>query len=407
VRKSEILVGLDLGTSRIKAVVADVSERELPEILGAGESRAEGIEAGVIVNMDRASAAIRAAVETAEESADVEIGRVSVSIDGEHIKGIDSRGVIAVSRSGGEITKSEVDTVLDAAKTLALPVGRAIIDVLPQEFFVDGQRGIRLPIGMSGVRLGSKVHIVTASQQAVDNVARAVRKVGLRTDRVTLKPLAASLASVSPDEKELGVLVINLGAGTTGLVLYQAGAVRHTGSIGWGASSITNDIAVGLRVPLSRAEQLKRDEGCALVSAAGDDPIDIPTVGGGPARESSRQMLASIIEPRVGEIFELVANELKSTEYSNIIPAGVVLTGGGARLQCVAEVAERFFGTPARIGLPDRVSGSFEAVADPSYAAAVGTVLATADSSGGRRYRAELPLSGTVQKVRQLVDRWL
>jgi len=407
VRKSEILVGLDLGTSRIKAVVADVSERELPEILGAGESRSDGIEAGVIVNMDRASAAIREAVEAAEESADVEIGRVSVSIDGEHIKGIDSRGVIAVSRSGGEITKSEVDTVLDAAKTLALPVGRAIIDVLPQEFFVDGQRGIRLPIGMSGVRLGSKVHIVTASQQAVDNVVRALRRVGLRTDRVTLKPLAASLTSVSPDEKELGVLVINLGAGTTGLVLYQAGAVRHTGSIGWGASSITNDIAVGLRVPLSRAEQLKRDEGCALVSEAGDEPIEIPTVGGGAPRESSRQMLAAVIEPRVGEIFELVSNELKSTEYSNLVPAGVVLTGGGARLDRVAEVAERHFGAPARIGLPDRVSGSFEAVADPAYAAAVGTVAATAESSGGRRYRAERPLAGTVQRVRQLVDRWL
>jgi len=407
VRKSEILVGVDLGTSRVKAVVADVSERDLPEVLGAGESAAEGIEAGVIVNMDKASTSIRSAVEAAEESADVEIGRVSVSIDGEHIKGIDSRGVIAVSRTGGEITKSEVDTVLEAAKTLALPVGRAIIDVLPQEFFVDGQRGIRLPIGMSGVRLGSKVHIVTASQQAVDNVVRAVRKVGLRTDRVTLKPLAASLASVSSDERELGVLVVNLGAGTTGLALYQGGAVRHTASIGWGASSITNDIAVGLRVPLSRAEQLKKDEGCALVSDAGDDPIEIPTVGGGPARESSRQMLAAVIEPRVGEIFELVGNELSSTEYANMVPAGVVLTGGGARLDRVAEAAERFFGTPARIGLPDRVSGSFEAVADPAYAAAVGTVVATADSMAGGRYRYERPLAGTVQRVRQLVDRFL
>ncbi|MBD3349492.1 MAG: cell division protein FtsA [Candidatus Eisenbacteria bacterium] len=406
-RKSEILVGLDLGTSRVKVVVADLSERGAPEILGAGESVARGIEAGVVVNMDMASASIREAVEAAEDSADVEIGRVSISIDGEHIKGIDSRGVIAVSRSGGEITKGEVDTVLEAAKTLALPVGRAIVDVLPQEFFVDGQRGIRTPIGMSGVRLGSKVHIVTASQQAVDNVIRAVRKVGLRTDGITLRPLAASLASVSPDEKELGTLVVNLGAGTTGLVLYQAGAVRHTASIGWGASSITNDIAVGLRVPLSRAEQLKMEHGCALVSAAGDDPIEIPTVGGGPPRESSKQILAAVIEPRVGEIFELVANELKSTEYSNVVPAGVVLTGGGARLEHVAELAEQFFGTPARVGLPDRVSGSFDAVADPAYAAAVGTVVATAETSGGGRYRGEMPLAGTVQRVRQLVDRFL
>ncbi len=406
-RKSEILVGLDLGTSRIKVVVADVSERDLAEILGSGESPSEGVEAGVIVNMEKAASSIRRAVEAAEKSADVEIGRVSVSIDGEHVKGIDSRGVIAVSRSGGEITGSEIDTVMDAAKTLALPVGRAIIDVLPQEFFVDGQRGIRDPVGMSGVRLGSRVHIVTASQQAVDNVVRAVRRAGLRTDRITLKSLAASLASLSPDEKELGVLVVNLGAGTTGLTLYHAGAVRHTAAVGWGASSITNDIAVGLRVPLSRGERLKRSEGCALASEAPDDPIELPTVGGRPPRESSRQMLAAIIEPRVREIFELAVNELRSTEYSSRVPAGVVLTGGGARLERVSEVAEQVFGSSARIGLPDRVSGSFDAVADPAYAAAVGTVLSTATASGRARFRADRPLAQTVQRVKQLVDRLL
>ncbi len=406
-RKSEILVGLDLGTSRVKAVVADVSERMLPEVLGAGDSPAEGIEAGVIVNMERAASSIRSAVETAEDSAEVEIGRVSVCMDGEHIKGIDSRGVIAVSRSGGEITRGEIDTVLDAAKTLALPVGRAIIDVLPQEFFVDGQRGIRDPIGMSGVRLGSKVHIVTAAQQAVDNVTRAVRKAGLKTDRVTFKPLAASLASLSPDEKELGVLVVNLSAGTTGLALYHSGSVQHTASIGWGASSITNDIAVGLQVPLSRAEQLKRDAGCALVSEASGECIEIPTVGGRPPRESTGQMLAAIIEPRVREIFELVVSELKSTEYTTRVPAGVVLTGGGARLSCVSDVAEEVFGASARVGLPDRVSGSFDAVADPSYAAAVGTVMSTAEASGGPRFKGDRPLADTVQRVKQLVDRLL
>jgi cell division protein FtsA len=404
VRKSEILVGLDLGTSKIKVVVADVSERELPEILGAGESDAEGIEAGVIVNMERASSSIRSAVEAAEGSAEVEIGCVSVSIDGEHIKGIDSRGVIAVSRTGGEITRSEIDTVLEAAKTLALPVGRTIIDVLPQEFFVDGQRGIRDPIGMSGVRLGSKVHIVTASQQAVDNVIRAVRKAGLRTGRVTLKPLAAGFATLSRDETELGVLVVNMGAGTTGMALYHGGSVRHSAAIGWGASSITNDIAVGLRIPLARAEQLKRDEGCALASLASDDVIEIPTVGGRPPRESSRQMLATIIEPRVREILELVVNELRSTEYGSRMPTGIVLTGGGARLDCVSEVAEEVFGAPVRIGLPDRVSGSLDAVVDPGYAAAVGAIASTLAATGGSRLSGERPIRETVQRVRQWVD---
>ncbi len=403
-RKGGILVGLDLGSSRIKAVVADVSDRELPEILGTGESRSQGIEAGVIINMEKASASIRSAVEAAEESAEVEIGRVAVSLDGEHIKGIDSRGVIAVSRTGGEITRAEVDTVLDAAKTLALPVGRAIVDVLPQEFFVDGQRGIRDPIGMSGVRLGSKVHIVTASQQAVENVGRAVRKAGLRMSGVTLRPLAAALATLSEDERELGVLVVNLGDGTTGLVLYHGGAVQHTAAIGWGASSITNDIAVGLRVPVSKAEELKTEEGCATVLLADDSPIEIPSVGGRPPRESSNQMLAAVIEPRVREILEMVLNELRSTDYSMRIPAGVVLTGGGARLRGIADVAEEVFGVPARIGLPGRVSGSFEAVADPTYSAAVGTVLSAAAPWGAGQAWSDRPFAGTVQKVRQWVD---
>ncbi len=404
-RRSEILVGLDLGSSRIKAVVADVRDRELPEILGTGEADSQGIESGVIVNMERAARSIREAVEAAEQSADVEIGRVAVSIDGEHIKGIDSRGVIAVSRSGGEITKSDIATVLDAAKTLALPVGRAIVEVLPQEFFVDGQRGIRDPIGMSGVRLGSKVHIVTASQQAVDNVTRAVRRAGLKASRVSFKALAAGSAAVTEDEKELGVLLVNLGGGTTGVVLYHGGAVRHTASIGWGASSVTSDIAVGLRMPLSKAEQLKVHHGCAKAVMVDDAPIDIPSVGGRPPRETSRQMLAAIVEPRVREIFELVASEVRSTEYWGRTPAGVVLTGGGARLEGVAHVAEEVFGVPSRVGLPGRVSGRFDAIADPGQAAVVGVVLSSADSTTcGGSIRVETPFGETVQKVRQWVD---
>ena len=402
-RKSEILVGLDLGSSRIKVVVADAAERGLPEILGTGEAEARGIESGVIVNMEKASGAIRSAVEAAEESADVDVGRVLVAVDGEHIKGIDSRGVIAVSRTAGEITRDEVATVLDAAKTLALPVGRAILEVLPQEFFVDGQRGIRDPVGMSGVRLGSNVHIVTASQQAVDNVTRAVRRAGLRTASVTLRSLAAAEASLSEDEKELGVLLINLGGGTTGLALYQGGAVRHVGAIGWGGMSVTNDIAVGLGVPVPKAEQLKRESACAMASLAPDVEIEIPSVGGRPPRQSSVMMLASIVEPRVREILEMVLNELRSSEYSTKVPAGVVLTGGGARLDGVCEVAEDVFGMPARVGLPGRASGQFGALADPAYAAAVGTTLLALGPSSGRVV-SERPIAATVQRVRQWVD---
>lgn len=402
--RSEILVAVDLGSSRIKAVVADVADRDLPEILGTGEAVAEGIEAGSIINMDRAAQSIHVAVEGAERSAKVEIGEVSVALDGEHVKGIDSRGVIAVSRNGGEITENEIDAVLEAAKTLALPVGRTILDVMPQEFFVDGLRGIRDPIGMSGVRLGSKVHIVTASQQAVECALRAVRKAGLRTRAVTLRPLAAALAALSEDEIELGVVLLNLGSGTTGLVLYHDGAVRHSGAIGWGAASVTSDIAVGLRLPLAKAEELKKKSGSAVAAGADTSPVEIPSVGGRAPRESSKEMLAAIIEPRVREIFELVANELKATEYWGRFQAGVVLTGGGARLARIADVAEDVFGVPARIGLPGRVSGRFDAVVDPSYAAAVGTILSTAAAPGPRRSRTAMPLAGTVQKMREWVD---
>ena len=403
-RKSEILVGLDVGSSRIKVVVADVRERELPEILGVGSADSAGVEAGVIVNMERAAAAISTAIERAEESAEVDIGRVAATIDGEHVKGIDSRGVIAVSRSGGEITESEVSTVLEAAKTLALPVGRTILDVLPQEFFVDGQRGIRDPVGMSGVRLGSKVHIVTASQQAVETVRRAVRKIGIKTSVVSLRAVAAASACLSEDERELGVLLVNLGSDTTGLALYHGGAARHTATVGWGASSITNDIAVGLRVPLSKAQQLKHDAGCALSSLVDDEEVPIPSVGGHPPRTSSKSLLAAIIEPRAREILELVVSEVRNTDYWGRTPAGVVLTGGGARLLGVTELAEEIFGCPARVGIPDRVSGRFDAAVDPTYAAAVGVITSQALLPGGAALRRELPLVGTVQRVREWVD---
>ncbi len=403
-KRSEIIVGLDLGSSRIKVVVADVGDSELPEILGIGESRSTGIEAGVIVNMERAADSIREAVMAAEKSADVEIGTAAISLNGEHIKGIDSRGVIAVSGANGEITRSEVSTVLDAAKTLALPVGRSVVDVLPQEFFVDGQRGIRDPIGMSGVRLGSKVHIVTAEERVIDNSIRAVRKAGVRESIMVAKPVAAGLSSLPADERELGVLLVNIGADTTGVALHHGGAIRCAGVVGWGASSITNDIAVGLRMPLVKAELLKRKSGCAKMSMIGNSALEIPSVGGRPSRESSTHMLSAIIEPRVREILELALAEVGDTEYWGRTAAGVVLTGGGAKLSGVADVAEDIFGMPARVGLPDRVSGLFDAIADPSHAAVVGVAIAASRAPRRRRRRNDGAVLGTVRKVRQWVD---
>jgi cell division protein FtsA len=403
-KHGEIIVGLDLGSSRTKAIVADVRDREIPEILGIGESRSVGIEAGVIVSMERAADSIREAIVKAEESTDVEIGAAAISLNGEHIKGIDSRGVIAVSGANGEITASEVATVLEAARTLALPVGRSVVDVLPQEFFVDGQRGIRNPVGMSGVRLGSKVHIVTAEEQVIDSAIRAVRMAGLRESIVTAKPVAAGLSSLSDDERELGVLLVNIGADTTGVALHHGESIRYIGIVGWGASSITSDIAVGFRMPLVKAEFLKRESGCAKLSMVENSVLEIPSVGGRSPRESSTHMLSAIIEPRVREILELALAEVRDTEYWGRTAAGVVLTGGGAKLRGVPEVAEDVFGLPARVGLPDRVSGLFDAIADPSYAAAVGVVMAASRAPRKRRRRSDGAVFGTVRKVRQWVD---
>ncbi|MCD4690406.1 cell division protein FtsA [bacterium] len=403
-KKSEILVGLDLGSSRIKVVVADVSDRDLPEILGIGESASAGIEAGVIVNMEKAAEAIREAFVEAEASAEVEIGSAAIAINGEHIRGIDSRGVIAVSRSGGEITRSEISTVMEAAQTLALPVGRTVVDALPQEFFVDGQRGIRDPIGMTGVRLGSQVHIVTAEEHAVDSARRAVRKAGVRESGIYVKPIAAALSSLSEDETELGSLSINMGAGSTGIVLYHGRAVRHVAVVEWGGACITNDIAVGLRIPVSKAEQLKREVGCASASATADRTVEIPSIGGQEPRQSSTQVLAAIIEPRVREIFEMLRDEVRSTEFSGRTPAGVIITGGGAKLDGITQVAEDIFGVPARIGLPDRVSGVFDAIADPSHAAAVGIIIAASRVTKRRRRRRDGRVNETVNRVKQWVD---
>lgn len=403
-RRSEVIVGLDLGSTRATAVAADVHDGDFPEVLGVGEAESQGIDAGVIVNMGRVTECVRLAIGRAEEEAQVEIGRVSVTVGGEHVKGIDSRGVIAVSRAGGEITDADVSAALTAAKTLALPVGRVILDVLPQEFFVDGQQGIRDPVGMTGVRLGSKAHVVTASQQAVDSVVKAVRGAGARVTDVVLKPLAAAATVLSDDEKELGVLLLNLGGGTTGATLYHAGAVRHTAVLGWGASSITSDIAVGLRIPLAKAEKLKREHGCARASLAGHTAVDIPSVGGRPPRHSSAQILSSIIEPRVREIFEMALSEAQEAEDFGRIQAGVILTGGGARLSGIVEAAEEVFGMPARVGVPDGVSGFRRVPADPAYAAAVGLVARAAACPGRGRGRRDGAISETVHRVREWVD---
>ncbi len=406
-KRSEIIVGLDVGSSRIKAVVANVGDSETPEILGIGESRSVGIEAGVIVNMERAADSIREAIVKAEENTDVEIGAAAISLNGEHIKGIDSRGVIAVSGANGEIVASEVATVLEAARTLALPVGRSVVDVLPQEFFIDGQRGIRNPVGMSGVRLGSRVHIVTAEEQVIDNSIRAVRKAGLRESVITAKPVAAGLSSLSDDERELGVLLVNIGADTIGVALHHGGSIRYVGVVGWGASSITNDIAVGLRIPLAKAKLLKHRSGCAKMSMVENSVLEIPSVGGRPPRESSTHMLSAIIEPRIREILELALAEVRDTEYWGRTAAGVVLTGGGAKLRGVTDVAEDVFGLPTRVGLPERVSGLLDATADPSHAAVVGVVIAASRAPRRRRMRNDGALLGTVRRVRQWVDNLL
>ena len=381
-----IYAGLDIGTTKITAIVAE-ADGDAIRIIGVGSAPSDGLKRGVVVNLERTVRSIQHAVQEAERIAGRSVKSVSAGIAGDHIRGINSRGVIAVSRKDSEIRAVDVARVVEAAKAVAIPADREILHVLPQQYVVDDQDGIRDPTGMSGVRLEAEVHIITGAASACRNVLRAAERAGLQVDELVLEPLASATAVLRPDEKDLGVAILDIGGGTTDIAVFYEGSVRHTAVIGLGGANVTNDLAIGLRTPVERAEQLKLDAGCALTSMIRpDETVRVPSVGGRPDRDISRHMLAMMIEPRVEEIFAHANKEIRKNHMgAELLGGGVVLTGGASLLAGMTELAEQVFDLPVRRGAPMGFTGHEETVSDPRYATGVGLAMHAYQNDGGRR----------------------
>lgn len=372
--KGETIVGLDIGTTKICAIIGEMDEDRM-EIIGVGTAPSHGLKKGVVVNIDSTIKSIENAVSEAELMAGVEISSVYAGIAGSHIKGINSHGVIAISR-GREVTAADMERVIDAAKAVSIPLDREIIHVLPQQFIIDGQDGIKEPIGMSGTRLEVEIHIVTGAVTSAQNIVKCVNRSGFEVDDLVLEPLAASYAVLTEDEKDLGVVLVDIGGGTTDIGIFIDGSIWHTSVLSIGGDNVTKDISVGLRTPVVDAEKIKISYGCATPSLVKDDEmIDIPSVGERRSRTLPRQVLSEIIEPRMEEIFSLINQEIRMTGYENMIASGIVLTGGAAMLKGSAELAEKIFDLPVRIGVPKGVAGLVDVISSPVYATGVGLVL--------------------------------
>jgi cell division protein FtsA len=375
-RGQDLVVGLDVGTTKICAVIAQPRSGGGLDIVGVGAAPSRGLRRGVVVNIDSTVEAIKHAVAEAEQMAGVEVSAVYAGVAGGHIRSLNSRGVVAVSGKEHEVSAADVDRAVEAARAINVPQDREIIHVLPQTFMIDDADGVREPIGMSGVRLEVEVHVVTGAMAAVQNVVRSVNRAGLAVQDVVLEPIASAEAVLYADEKELGVVVIDIGGGTTDLALLRDGAIWHTAILPIGGDHITNDVAVGLRTPMADAEDLKKRYGCALTALVpAEETVAVPSVGGRKPRELSRQVLSEIIQPRVEEIFTLVARELSRAGFQDAATAGVVVTGGTSIMEGVPELAESVFDQPVRRGIPGDVGGLADVIRSPIYATAVGLAL--------------------------------
>jgi cell division protein FtsA len=381
-RRDEIIVGLDIGTTQIAAIVGELTEDGI-DIIGIGTAPSRGLRKGVVVNIDGTVQAIQKAIDEAENMAGCEISTVYAGISGGHVRGLNSHGIVAVKDK--EVREADLARVIEAAKAVAIPMDREVLHVLPQQYIMDEQDGIRDPLGMAGVRLEAKVHIVTTAVTSAQNVVKCANRCGLQVADIVLAPLASAEAVLEDDEKELGVALIDIGGGTADILLYAEGAIVHTAVLPLGGGHITNDIAVGLRTPLEAAEQIKKRYGCALGALVGDgETMEVPSVGGREARILSRQVLASIVEPRVEEIFEHVRQEILRSGYWDSLAAGVVLTGGASIMEGFPELGESVLELPARRGLPAGFGGLNDVVRSPEYATGVGLVRYGAQSEPGR-----------------------
>jgi len=368
-----LIVGLDIGTTKICCVVGESTPNGV-EIVGIGMHPSVGLRKGVVVNIERTVESIKRAVEEAELMAGCEISSVYAGIAGGHIKGFNSHGVIAVKSR--EVQAQDVERVLEAARAVAIPMDREVIHIIPQEYIVDDQDGIVDPMGMSGVRLEAKVHIVTGAVTSAQNIIRCAHSAGLDVCDIVLESLASAEAVLTPEERDLGVALIDFGGGTTDLAIFSQNSIKHTAVLALGGQNLTNDIAIGLRTPMKDAEEIKKNYGCCLTTMIDkDDTIEIQSVGGRKTRTLSRQVLGEILEPRVEEIFALIHREMVRSGYDNQVASGLVITGGAALLEGVPEVAEQVFDLPVRRGYPMEVGGLTDVVNSPMFATAVGLVL--------------------------------
>ncbi len=375
--KNNYLVGLDIGTKKTVAIIGEITEEQKVEIIGIGVAESKGVRKGVVVNLEQTISAIKRAQEEAELMAGVEIEAAYVGTSGSHIKSFNSRGVVAVSGKNREISREDIRRVIDQARALSIPPDREIIHIIPQEFIVDEQDGIKDPLGMSGIKLEVNVHIVTSAITSLQNLKNCVERAGIGIQEIVLNQIATSYSVLTHDERELGVGLIDIGAGTTEVAIFERGALWYTSTIPLGGDNFTNDIAVGLRTPIPEAEKIKKKYGCVALSVSEEqETIEVPTVGKNrKSRMMSRQILADIIQPRAEEIFRLVDADIKKMGYEKALNSGLVLTGGTALLDGLEEVAEEIFDLPVRRGDPNYVGGLIDRVSTPDYATAVGLIL--------------------------------
>ncbi len=369
-----MLVGLDIGTSKVVVLVGQVRPDQTIEVIGLGKRPSLGMKKGVVVNIESTVQAIERAIEEAELMSGCQIHSVFAGIAGNHIRGMNSRGIVGIRDR--EVTAVDIERVIDAAQAVAIPADQKVLHILPQEYLIDSQEGIREPLGMSGVRLEANVHLVTCAANSVQNIEKCVRRCGLDVETVILEQLASSYAVLTEDEKELGVCLVDIGGGTTDVAVFTGGSIRFTTVIPIAGDQVTNDIAMALRTPTTHAEEVKRQYGCAKAQlTSGDDVIKVPSVGDRACRSLSRHALSDVIEPRFEELFSLIANELHRAGFSEMLATGIVLTGGSSKMQGAVELAEEVFNMPVRLGCPQGITGLEEVMNDPSYATAVGLLL--------------------------------
>ncbi len=368
---NNIVVGLDIGTSKVVAIVGEINSAGELDIIGIGSHRSTGLKKGVVVNIESTVQSIQRAIEEAELMAGCEIHSVYAGIAGNHINSMNSHGIVAIKER--EVTTQDVDRVIDAAQAVAIPADQQILHILPQEYLINSQEGIKEPLGMSGVRLEAKVHLITCAANAAQNIEKCIRRCGLEVEDIILEQLASSYSVLTDDERELGVCMVDIGGGTTDIAIFTEGSIRHTGVIPIAGDQVTNDIAMALRTPTMHAEDIKIKYACALAKLTGaDETIQVPSVGDRPARALSRQALAEVVEPRYDELFTLIQAELRRSGYEDLVAAGIVLTGGTSKMEGVIELAEEIFHMPVRLGFPQNVKGLADIVANPIYSTGVG-----------------------------------